>query len=155
MAVAALEALKILKSEPERRRRLAELVRLASEAASLQGVSPSGSQILPVIVGADQRALSLATALQSRGFDVRAIRPPSVPEGTARLRISITLNVDEKRIARLFDALAEEWLATASLAVTDDVERRTGDWKPSRSNLSTYEGVFNISAGHQRNEEYQ
>ena len=114
MAVAALEALRILKTEPRRRRRLAELVAFASEAASSQSISPSGSQILPVTVGDDRRALALATALQMRGFDVRAIRPPSVPEGTARLRISITLNVDEKRITRLFDALAQE-SATATV----------------------------------------
>jgi 8-amino-7-oxononanoate synthase len=111
MAVAALEALRILKSEPERREQLAHLVTVASEAARSHGVPPSGSQILPIIVGEDRRAMALAGALQTRGFDVRAIRPPSVPEGTARLRISITLNVDEQLIARLFDALAEDWLA--------------------------------------------
>jgi 8-amino-7-oxononanoate synthase len=108
MAVAALEALKILKDEPERRLRLAHLVALAGEAARAQGVPVSGSQILPVIIGADSSAVALASALQTRGFDVRAVRPPSVPEGTARLRISLTLNADAAAIVGLFDALAAE-----------------------------------------------
>lgn len=109
MAVAALESLDILREEPERRHRLAHLVALAARAALASGVAtPTGSQILPVIVGDDRSALALAAGLQRRGFDVRAIRPPTVPEGTARLRISITLNVDESAVGALFAALAEE-----------------------------------------------
>jgi 8-amino-7-oxononanoate synthase len=108
MAAAAFEALKILKEEPERRERLARLVNLAGAAANSQGISTSGSQILPVIVGRDSSAIILASALQARGFDVRAVRPPSVPEGTARLRIAVTLNVDQKAITGLFEALASE-----------------------------------------------
>ena len=46
--------------------------------------------------------------MQARGFDVRAVRPPTVPEGTARLRLSLTLNVDEAKVAELAAALAEE-----------------------------------------------
>jgi len=109
MAVAALEALEILKNEPDRRRRLAHLISVAGRAASASGAAPpTGSQILPVIVGDDRAAVALAASLQRRGFDVRAIRPPTVPQGTARLRISITLNVEEHAVAALFAALAEE-----------------------------------------------
>jgi 8-amino-7-oxononanoate synthase len=109
MAVAALEALEILREEPERRRRLAQLIAVAARAALTSGAAtPTGSQILPVIVGDDRAALALAAGLQRRGFDVRAVRPPTVPEGTARLRISITLNVDETAVGALFAALAEE-----------------------------------------------
>jgi 8-amino-7-oxononanoate synthase len=72
------------------------------------GRMPSGSQIQPVIVGADTAATRLAAALQEKGFDIRAIRPPTVPEGTARLRIALTLNVNEAAIDALFAALAEE-----------------------------------------------
>ena len=109
MAVAALEALEILKEEPERRERLAQLISAAGRAALASGAAPpTGSQILPVIVGDDRAAVVLAAGLQRRGFDVRAIRPPTVPDGTARLRISITLNVDERAVEALFAALAEE-----------------------------------------------
>jgi 8-amino-7-oxononanoate synthase len=50
--------------------------------------------------------MQLASSLQQRGFDVRGVRPPTVPKGTARLRISITLNVTEADIAALFAELA-------------------------------------------------
>lgn len=110
MAVAAMEALKVLAEEPARRERLAHLVTLASECARMAGTTQiSGSQIMPFIVGDDRRTLALATALQARGFDVRAIRPPTVPEGTARLRIAITLNVNEQDIVGLYNALGREW----------------------------------------------
>ncbi|MDX8469929.1 8-amino-7-oxononanoate synthase [Mesorhizobium sp. VK23B] len=109
MAVAAATALDIVADEPERRDRLARLVALAAKRAEGLGLPASGSQILPVVVGDNARAMALAEALQSRGFDVRGIRPPTVPEGTARLRISLTLNVGEDDVSALFDALAEEW----------------------------------------------
>jgi 8-amino-7-oxononanoate synthase len=63
---------------------------------------------VPVIIGDDARTMRLAASLQARGFDVRGVRPPSVPEGTSRLRISLTLNVGEADVVALFDALAEE-----------------------------------------------
>jgi 8-amino-7-oxononanoate synthase len=109
MAVAALEALSILKQEPERRRRLGELVEFARARARARSIHAScDSQIVPVIIGEDVRTMRLAGALQARGFDVRGIRPPTVPEGTARLRIALNLNVNEPAVAGLFDALAEE-----------------------------------------------
>ncbi|PBB85302.1 MULTISPECIES: 8-amino-7-oxononanoate synthase [unclassified Mesorhizobium] len=109
MAVAASTALDIVADEPARRERLAKLVALAGKRADHLGLPASGSQILPVVVGENSRAMALAGALQSRGFDVRGVRPPTVPEGTARLRISLTLNVGEGDVSALFDALAGEW----------------------------------------------
>ncbi|WP_095204537.1 8-amino-7-oxononanoate synthase [Mesorhizobium carmichaelinearum] len=109
MAVAAATALDIIADEPERRERLARLVALAGKRAGKLGLPASGSQILPILVGDNARAMALAQALQARGFDVRGIRPPTVPEGTARLRVSLTLNVREDDVSALFDALAEEW----------------------------------------------
>jgi 8-amino-7-oxononanoate synthase len=107
MAVAALEALAILKDEPQRREALSSLVAYAGHQAKGHALPVSGSQIFPVIIGDDLGAMQIASGLRERGFDVRGVRPPTVPKGTARLRISITLNVTEAAIAGLFDALAE------------------------------------------------
>jgi 8-amino-7-oxononanoate synthase len=72
------------------------------------GMTPSGSQIQPILVGDDNRAMALAQAMQARGYDIRAIRPPTVPEGTARLRISLTLHADAPMLEALFADLAAE-----------------------------------------------
>ncbi|KQM27034.1 MULTISPECIES: 8-amino-7-oxononanoate synthase [unclassified Sphingomonas] len=107
MAAAARAALQILRDEPERRTQLADRVTLAKARLGPLGAMVSGSQIMPLIVGEDGRAMALAEALQARGFDIRGIRPPTVPAGTARLRISLTLNIDAADIAALGDALEE------------------------------------------------
>lgn len=109
MAAAVRAALLLCRAEPERRERHARLVGFTgNQVKKLTGVRPSGAHIQPIIVGTDQCATALAEALQARGFDVRAIRPPTVPEGTARLRLSLTLNIDEPKVAALIAALAEE-----------------------------------------------
>jgi 8-amino-7-oxononanoate synthase len=100
-------ALEISRTNSERRERLAGLVAFAgNELRKRCHIEPSGSQIIPVIIGADQAAVDMAASLQRDGFDIRAIRPPTVPEGTARLRIALTLNVDEAIVTDLLDALA-------------------------------------------------
>jgi len=110
MAVAALEALAILRDEPGRRENLARLVAHADNESKKQcGLSLSGSHIVPIIIGKDRRTMSVASTLRDRGFDVRGVRPPTVPAGTARLRISVTLNVDEPAISCLFGAIADEF----------------------------------------------
>jgi 8-amino-7-oxononanoate synthase len=115
MAVAALESLAILKDEPERREQLAGLVAYANQEAKARcGVSVSGSHIMPVIIGEDRPTMRIASALRRRGFDVRGVRPPTVPDGTARLRISLTLNVDRRAISDLIEALGEELQVVAA-----------------------------------------
>lgn len=102
-------ALVLSRTNPDRRERLARLVQFAGdELRRCCNVEPSGSQIVPVIIGADRAAVAVAASLQRRGFDIRAIRPPTVPEGTARLRLALTLNVNEAIVADLFAALAED-----------------------------------------------
>lgn len=64
-----------------------------------------GTPIMPLILGTDARAMAVAGQLQDAGFDVRGIRPPTVPEGTARLRIVITRNAAPEQISALADAL--------------------------------------------------
>ena len=107
-AIAVREALAIVSNEPERRQRLLDLVSFANERFTERlGLSGSGTQILPVIVGESGRALRIAKQMRSAGFDIRALRPPTVPAGTARLRVTITLNVDRPTIGRMIDQLAE------------------------------------------------
>ena len=84
------------------------LVRHAQTHMKALGLPVSGSQIVPVIVGEDTRAVRLAQALQAKTHDVRAIRPPTVPEGTARLRIALTLHVAPDDLDTLFADLALE-----------------------------------------------
>lgn len=106
-AAAVREALRVCADEPERRARLDTLVRYAEGALSQRlGVPASGSQIIPVLIGDNARAVAVAARLRAAGFDCRAIRPPTVPEGTARLRVSLTLNVDATLLSALVDAIA-------------------------------------------------
>lgn len=106
-AVGVLEALKIVQSQPQRRAELQDLVAFANQQIRERlEVSTSGTQIIPVIIGKDAVALRVAQRLQAAGFDIRAIRPPTVPARTARLRITITLNVDRATTARMVDELA-------------------------------------------------
>jgi 8-amino-7-oxononanoate synthase len=107
-AASIREALKILSDEPERRQKLEKMILCANEQiASHLGIEGSGSQILPVILGDSARTLRIAQQMQADGFDIRAIRPPTVPTNTARLRIAITLNVDFPTVSRMFERLAQ------------------------------------------------
>ncbi|MFV0798039.1 8-amino-7-oxononanoate synthase [Brucella sp. MAB-22] len=100
-------ALKTMIAEQHRRHELHRLIDVANaQFANLFGRPGSGTQILPLIIGDADRTLRIAHRMQAEGFDIRAIRPPTVPAGTARLRITITLNVDEPTIARMFEHLA-------------------------------------------------
>ncbi|HEV7319782.1 MAG TPA: 8-amino-7-oxononanoate synthase [Ensifer sp.] len=113
IAAAVREALVMVADEPQRRARFDRLCTYANRMlAEMLGVEGSGSQILPILIGDNGRAVRIAARLRAEGFDLRAIRPPTVPEGTARLRVAITLNVDEVQIAdmlrRLKNAMMEE-----------------------------------------------
>ena len=102
-------ALLICRFDSARRERLQQLVAVAGrELESRCATKLSGSHIQPVIVGSDERATRLADAMQARGFDIRAVRPPTVPEGSARLRLSLTLNVDNETVTAMAAALGEE-----------------------------------------------
>jgi 8-amino-7-oxononanoate synthase len=101
---AALEAsLDVIEAEPERRARLLELASHLRARLGLRG----DSQIIPVILGSNDRAVSVAEKLQYDGFDVRAIRPPTVPEGSARLRLSVTVNLSETILDQFVDCLCK------------------------------------------------
>lgn len=70
------------------------------------GLPTPASQIVPVILGDDRRTMAVAEACQRAGFDVRGVRPPTVPAGTGRLRLSLTLNATETDIVALGETLA-------------------------------------------------
>jgi 8-amino-7-oxononanoate synthase len=104
---AAREALRILRAEPDRRRRpmvLAERLRAALRAEGFD-TGASATPIVPILVGRPERALSLAAALLARGIFCPAIRPPTVPPGTSRLRVSLTAEHTEEDVDRLVKAL--------------------------------------------------
>lgn len=111
MAVAGQAALEILRDEPWRREELAGRVTMFGDelSARLPQLEFSGSQIVPLIVGPNAETMDLAARIQERGFDVRGIRPPTVPEGTSRLRVSLTLNPSREDILRLAETLEELW----------------------------------------------
>lgn len=92
----ALEALRVIRDEPEHLERLRENVRILRDGLQTSGLQTSGftvssrSPIIPIVIGTEERALALSQKLFDRGFHVPAIRPPAVPRGTARLRITVS-----------------------------------------------------------------
>lgn len=70
-------------------------------------VAPGDSPIVPVVLGSNARALAVAAAVRAEGFDVRAVRPPTVPEGTARLRLSVHADHTEVEIDALAAAIGQ------------------------------------------------
>jgi 8-amino-7-oxononanoate synthase len=108
MAAVVRSSLKICAGAQQERAELRNLVRHAEDRMRRLGLPTSGSQIQPVILGEDRRAVAVAEALQALGHDVRAIRPPTVAEGTARLRIALTLHVTPQDLDALFADLETE-----------------------------------------------
>jgi 8-amino-7-oxononanoate synthase len=109
VAAVTRAAIILCEHSDSRRERLRAFVELATrELLRHGGRSASGSHILPIMIGEDRAAAELAARLRTCGYDVRAIRPPTVPVGTARLRIALTLNVDEAAIKGLFQTLAAQ-----------------------------------------------
>ncbi|CAD7337438.1 8-amino-7-oxononanoate synthase [Sphingomonadales bacterium 56] len=106
MAVAASAALDRIEQADDLRARLKTLCIDAAEVICAPlGLPAPRSQIVPILLGEDRRAMAAAAALQEAGFDVRGIRPPTVPPGTSRLRISLTLNVGRADVAALGEEL--------------------------------------------------
>lgn len=108
---AACAALEIIRSEPERASRLhanaATLRRMLSDAGLRLPEGVAGP-IVPVILDDPERAVRIAAELEERGFLVAAIRPPTVPRGTSRLRITVSAGHDAEDLERLAAAVIEE-----------------------------------------------
>ena len=105
IAAVVRAALRLCEAADDTRAGLLTRVEAAREALAPLGASCHGSPILPLVLGEDGRTMAVAEALQARGFDIRGIRPPTVPEGTARLRIVVTGHVGAAEIAALADSL--------------------------------------------------
>ncbi|MCX7672957.1 MAG: 8-amino-7-oxononanoate synthase [Thiobacillaceae bacterium] len=107
LAAAVRRSLRLIRAGEQRRAQLRGLIeRLRRGAEGLPWrLRPSDTPIQPLIVGEDAAAVQLSEALRTRGLWVPAIRPPTVPEGTARLRISLSAAHREADIDRLLEAL--------------------------------------------------
>ena len=108
LAATLIRALELVDEEPQRRETLLARVSFANEKLKAEAGGAlrfSGSQIIPVILGEEKQALEISADLQKAGLDVRAIRPPTVPRGTSRLRISVNATHTEDDITELSMAL--------------------------------------------------
>jgi len=102
-------AVKLARAADEKRAHLRDISTMLRGLLREVGFDiPEGdSPIVPVIVGENQAAVFYAQYLQEHGFDVRAIRPPTVPEGTSRLRLSLIANMDAALIERVAECIIE------------------------------------------------
>jgi len=108
MLASALQAsLRIISAEGWRRERLTQLIAQLHHGLKLQRwqLMPSETPIQPLLIGSSKEATAVSQALQQKGILVPAIRPPTVPQGTARLRISFSAAHCREDVEQLLDAL--------------------------------------------------
>ncbi|MFC4258310.1 8-amino-7-oxononanoate synthase [Marinobacter lacisalsi] len=117
LATASCRSVDLVEHDEHRRGHLARLVnRFRSEAATMgYDLMPSATPIQPIMIGDPHEAMRLSTALEKRGILVTAIRPPTVPKGESRLRVTFSAAHTEDQLDQLLDALRE----SAPRAVTD------------------------------------
>jgi 8-amino-7-oxononanoate synthase len=113
LAAGLRRAIQIAMGEEERKSKVLQRAELLRELLTAGGVDVSGdSPIVPVIVGSAERTMLVAEKVRRAGFDVRGVRPPTVPEGTSRLRIVChadhTVEQIEQLAAAVIHAMAEE-----------------------------------------------
>ena len=111
VACATLKSLQLLRGEGWRREHLSRLIARFRAGAAEIGLSlmDSPTPIQPILVGDSARALKLSALLKARGLLVGAIRPPTVPAGSARLRVTLSAAHSEAQLELLLEALAECW----------------------------------------------
>lgn len=109
VAAASLAALDIIENEPQRRERLTALISYFREQAEAMNLPlmPSTTPIQPILLGDSKLALNVAQTLRHNGIYLAAIRPPTVPKLSARLRVTLTAEHKVEHIDRLLDALGE------------------------------------------------
>lgn len=106
---AALESLTLLEACPKRRQSLFENIRFFRRLAIDAGIQlqDSDSPIQPIIFGSEEKTIAIANYLMKRGFYVRPIRPPTVPPGTSRIRLTITSSHNHDDILSLIQAIKD------------------------------------------------
>jgi len=111
LACATLQSLELLRSEHWRREHLNALIKRFREGAQAIGLELMDSEtpIQPILIGDSARALQLSQLLSERGLLVTAIRPPTVPVGSARLRVTLSAAHSLEQLELLLKALAECW----------------------------------------------
>jgi 8-amino-7-oxononanoate synthase len=105
---AAIAALDLIEREPAY---AALPVAKAKAFTSRAGLSEAQSPIIPIVIGDEEAALAASRFLEDQGFLVVAIRPPTVPAGTARLRLAFTAQHPDDEVSRLADIVREKILA--------------------------------------------
>lgn len=107
LSASLLAALEVMHSDTERHAHLRALIDLFKARLQLEHwqLMPSDTAIQPILVGSNEAAIQLSEWLLTQGMLVPAIRPPTVPKGTARLRVSLSAAHSEADVLRLVDAL--------------------------------------------------
>ena len=107
LGAALSAALDLIAREPERRREVHRKSSLLRSALRDAGVDAGGeSMIVPIVAGTNEAAIALQSGMMAAGFDVRAIRPPSVPSGTARLRVTVRYPISDTDLLRFSSEIA-------------------------------------------------
>lgn len=104
VCASALAALAVMQAEPQRGTRALELARRVSDAL---GLPPAQSAIVPVMLGTPEAALAASEKLKRRGIIAVAIRPPTIPAGTSRLRLAFSCEHTDAQVEELIAALRE------------------------------------------------
>lgn len=109
VADALKTSIEIVRIEKDRRERLLNLSEFFRDSLNENGfeVSADNSQIVPVLIGDSGKAVRIAEHLQESGYDVRAVRPPTVAENTARLRVSLNADLTEKILSEFVNELTK------------------------------------------------
>lgn len=111
IAAATLQSLQLIQQESWRREHLNKLIKLFREGATQLGLPLMASQtaIQPILIGTSEHAMQFSELLKQQQILVTAIRPPTVPKGAARLRVTLTAAHTEQHVERLLEALASGW----------------------------------------------
>ncbi|MES9857431.1 MAG: 8-amino-7-oxononanoate synthase [Sedimenticola sp.] len=122
VAEATRAALRLAREESWRREKLAELITLFRRGAEQVGLPLLASEtpIQPILAGCSEQAVKWSSALEADGLLVTAIRPPTVPEGSARLRVTLSANHTAEQVERLLGALDRLNITRTACGVTDD-----------------------------------